>query len=486
MQWNNGTSSRQARSGGTRYKISRDRQDDDEDETIPCGCRAINAFVRTMTTRKTNGAVALLFFFAGFVLFRPVSSEQENAEGTVPRRSCSSYVAAVVIPNQYEFDLYYQQYVKDGGKDQIYATTEMVAGRKVHKLECYNPDYALDPVIRTIKNNPCFVAVVSGLGLVNGAMASQMLLSRYAAENLLVAGIAGSTNGIAAIDRIHNSVATAAAEQGASSYICECDVVIPSSWAVTDLQVWTRNGASRDDPIPLEEVDYTRQAPAEPFEHCPVDQRGLIWTQPSHLAKNNGDVEKGFFMPVDDRLLRIAQEVASHPDADSSLLPCRTNKVFPFCGGGGHQEEERASRIVVGTTNGGSANTFLANGYRALWLLRKYNISVVEMETAAAAQVAYTNGIPYLGIRGISDNVNADVIDGAAGNLTSALPHIDHAQTSMRNAAAVLDGMLRRLCREAADLEDQQQDTSSARHYWDIRVFWSVHLALLLLLSSLP
>ena len=362
----------------------------------------------------------------------------------------------------------------------------MVAGRKVHKLQCYNPDYALDPVIRTIQNNPCFVAVVSGLGLVNAAMASQMLLSRYSAENLLVAGIAGSINGIAAIDHGDNSVVAAAAERGASSYICECDVVIPSSWAVTDLQVWTRNGASRDDPIPLEEVDYTRQAPAEPFEHCPVDRRGLIWTQPSHLAKNNGDVEQSFFMPVDDRLLRIAQEVASHPDADTSLLPCRTNEVFSFCGDGGHQEEERSSRIVVGTTNGGSANTFLANGYRALWLLRKYNISVVEMETAAAAQVAYTNGVPYLGIRGISDNAIADAVDDAAGNLTSVLPHIDHAETSMRNAAAVLDGMLRRLCREAADLEDQQQDTSSARHYWDIGVSSSIYVALLLMLLSLP
>ena len=43
--------------------------------------------------RKMTGAVAL-FFLLGLVLFRPVSSKQENDE-------CTSYVAAVVIPNQY-------------------------------------------------------------------------------------------------------------------------------------------------------------------------------------------------------------------------------------------------------------------------------------------------------------------------------------------------------------------------------------------------
>lgn len=379
-----------------------------------------------------------------------------------------------------EFDLYYQQYRKDGGKDQIYATTEMVGGRTVHKLQCYNPDFALDPVIRdNLRNNPCFVGVVSGLGLVNAAMASQMLLSRYSAEHLLVAGIAGSTISAGAFDHNNNSMTTSAESAG-----CECDVMIPSSWAVTDLQMWTRNGASRDDPIPLEGVDYTRQAPAEPFELCPADDRGLIWTQPSHLAKNNGDVEKGFFMPVDDRLLRIAQEVASHPDADLSLVPCKINEEISFCGGSGHQEEERPSRILVGTTNGGSANTFVANGYRALWLLRKYNISVVEMETAAAAQVAYTNGIPYIGIRGISDNVIFDAINSG---LTTDLPHIDHAEASMRNAAAVLDGMLRRLCREAADLGDPKASSSASSYSafprWGVGVTWSVHLALLLLLS---
>ena len=64
----------------------------------PLTRRAIDARVRTMTTttRKMTGVVALSFFLTiGFVLFRPVSSEQENA------RSCTSYVAAVVIPNQY-------------------------------------------------------------------------------------------------------------------------------------------------------------------------------------------------------------------------------------------------------------------------------------------------------------------------------------------------------------------------------------------------
>ena len=79
---------------------------------------------------------------------------------------------------------------------------------------------------------------------------------------------------------------------------------------------------------------------------------------------------KKFYWPADERLLKIAQEVGT----TDKLIQCPSK-----C---------RNETILVGNTNGGSSNTFLANAEKAIWLLETYNISVVDMESSSAAQVA--------------------------------------------------------------------------------------------------
>lgn len=196
-------------------------------------------------------------------------------------------------------------------------------------------------------------------------------------------------------------------------------------------------GSTPDDPIPLDGIDFQKVPPAYPY------QRGqnLTWVEPSHFIQGNGNVAKKFYWPVDDRLLKIAKEVGTADKLIQCPSTCR-----------------KEAQVHVGKTNGGSSNTFLANAEKAVWLLETYNVSVVDMESAAAAQVAHTNDVPFLGIRGISD-------DGADGLVVAQedLSSIDTSAVSMQNAASVLNDMLLRLCSDAAEFGNDTDDKSGTK-----------------------
>ena len=58
-------------------------------------------------------------------------------EGVVDPYTCTSFVTGIVWPNKYEFDLYLEQYKKEGGRPDEYATIEQ--GRRGKKLvQCYD------------------------------------------------------------------------------------------------------------------------------------------------------------------------------------------------------------------------------------------------------------------------------------------------------------------------------------------------------------
>lgn len=76
------------------------------------------------------------------------------------------------------------------------------------------------------------------------------------------------------------------------------------------------------------------------------------------------------------------------------------------------------------------------------------------METAAAAQVATTYEVPFIGLRGISDTVVSQenqLILECTEPCRDCTNHADGAEVAMRNVAALVDGMLIRLCDEAAE-----------------------------------
>lgn len=50
-----------------------------------------------------------------------------------------------------------------------------------------------------------------------------------------------------------------------------------------------------------------------------------------------------------------------------------------------------------------SGNGFVDNADYREWISRTFEASAVDQETAAIAQVAYTNGVPFIAFRGLSD-----------------------------------------------------------------------------------
>jgi adenosylhomocysteine nucleosidase len=71
----------------------------------------------------------------------------------------------------------------------------------------------------------------------------------------------------------------------------------------------------------------------------------------------------------------------------------------------------RLGRVVTG-------DSFLASTERAAWLRRTFSADAVEMEGAAALQVAHDHGVPMVLLRVISDGAN----DAAALTYTEFLP----------------------------------------------------------------
>lgn len=70
----------------------------------------------------------------------------------------------------------------------------------------------------------------------------------------------------------------------------------------------------------------------------------------------------------------------------------------------------RAGRVATG-------DSFLADAGRARWIAKTFEADAVEMEGAAAAQVAADNGVPMVLVRVISDAAG----DGAAGSFEAFL-----------------------------------------------------------------
>merc|ERR1712087_623625 len=83
---------------------------------------------------------------------------------------------------------------------------------------------------------------------------------------------------------------------------------------------------------------------------------------------------------------------------------------------------------------GGSGSIFVDNAAWRIWAAETYNVSVLEMESGAFAQVAITFGMPYIVIRSVSDLAGGDPQNNKADTF------VDIAAT---NAALVAEELVR-------------------------------------------
>ncbi len=227
------------------------------------------------------------------------------------------------------------------------------------------------------------VVVETGMSPVNAAMALQLTLLKYPITHVLFAGVAGGTD--------------PALEVG--------DVVIPERWAYHD------------------EAAYFNE-----------DGKGG-YHQAAYFKKKYPNF--GMIHPDDVVATRASQpgfkRTPTFP-ADSALLAAARRaleKLGPIKG----EVTGRTLRVEVGGT-GVTGSVFLDNAAYREHLFKVWQARCTDMETVAYAHVCYTNEVPFLAIRALSD---------LAGGQQGANVIDDHEHTSSVNAVRVLRAVLKEL-----------------------------------------
>lgn len=215
----------------------------------------------------------------------------------------------------------------------------------------------------------------------NAGITTQLLLSLFNVKGVLHFGIAGNANTQLEIG----------------------DVTIPKFWAHTGLWLWQRNGDGPDDELPLESNgDYTRNIGYLKFSDYNNDTTtrhnnsfkgnllNRVWYQPEEVFPISTTPETrqhAFWVPVDKHYYALAKKLEGMKLEQcinaTSCLP-RTPKVA------------RVKR-------GASANTFVDNGAYRTFLSTKFNVTPIDMESAAVALICYQQKIPFIAIRALSD-----------------------------------------------------------------------------------
>ena len=203
----------------------------------------------------------------------------------------------------------------------------------------------------TIERQPV-VLFKSGISMVNAAMTAQLAIDRFTVKAIAFSGIAGGVDPNLEIG----------------------DVVVPDAWGEYLEAVFARekNGV------------YT----VPPFEEKQLANFGMIFPQPVQIARGTNPPEKRYWFPVDPQLLELARRTAGRV----TLKDCTAE----------HKCLVHKPKIVVGG-HGVSGQAFVDNTAFREWAYKTFDAKVLDMESAAVAQVAYANQTPFIAFRSLSD-----------------------------------------------------------------------------------
>ena len=203
----------------------------------------------------------------------------------------------------------------------------------------------------TIEHKPV-VLFESGVSMVNASMTTQLALDRFRIQKIAFSGIAGGVD--------------TALEIG--------DVIVPDSWGEYLETVFAR------------EKDGVYTVPE--FEEKPFPNFGMMFPQAVRIATGGREPEKRFWFPVDPRLLAAARRAMGAV----TLKDCTPE----------HKCLLHKPKIVVGG-HGVSGQAFVDNAAFREYARKTFDASVLDMESAAVAHVAYANGTPFIAFRSLSD-----------------------------------------------------------------------------------
>ena len=220
--------------------------------------------------------------------------------------------------------------------------------------------------------------------MTNAAMNTQLVLDRFRVTHLLVSGIAGGVN-----PALHIGDVTVAQRWGQYLEVLMAREVTPGKYAVP---AW--------------------------MDDAKLPNFGMLYPRPVSVrsAGHNGE-EKKFWFEVNPQMLALARSISN-----TALTNCTDGNRSP------KKCLAEVPRVVVGG-NGVSGQAYMDNAAFRAYSFKTFEANVLDMETAAAAQVAYSNGVPFIAFRSLSDlagggdgeNEISTFMNLAAGNAAKVL-----------------------------------------------------------------
>ncbi len=205
----------------------------------------------------------------------------------------------------------------------------------------------------TLQGKPV-VLLQSGVSMVNAAMNTQLVLDRFKVTHILFSGIAGGVN-----PALHIG-----------------DVSVPERWGQY-LEV-----------LMAREVAPGRYRAPPWMKDFAGPRFGMMMPRPVGVrSAAHPGVEHRFWFDVDAQLLAVARRIEG-----TVLAGCDAAR----------QCLAHAPRVMVGGA-GVSGQAFVDNAALRRWAFKSFSANVLDMESAATAQVAYSNGVPFLAFRSLSD-----------------------------------------------------------------------------------
>ena len=197
------------------------------------------------------------------------------------------------------------------------------------------------------------VLFLSGVSMVNAAMTTQQALDHFDITSIVFSGIAG----------------------GVDPSLSVGDVVVSDQWGQYLEAIFAR------------ESEGAFAIP--PFLDTQFPNFGMIYPNESEVVRDGSpEPEDRFWFPVDGKLLETARQVASEV-------------TLAKCAGEGRCLSTQPKVLVGG--NGVSGPAFVDNAAFREFTFDTFQAKVLDMESAAMAHVAYSNGVPFIAFRSLSD-----------------------------------------------------------------------------------
>jgi adenosylhomocysteine nucleosidase len=231
------------------------------------------------------------------------------------------------------------------------------------------------------------VLLAAGISMVNATMGTQVALDHFVIEAVVFSGIAG----------------------GASPDINIGEGTVPGRWAQYQEHVFT---------------DASRAGWRRGWRSEALGSFGMMYPQQVRATAANGEADTEnlkLWFDVDAELLARVEGLAA-------------SVTLERCGSDGDCLDYEPIVRVGG--NGVSGPTFVDDAAYRDWVWETFAPDGFDMETAAVGHVAYANGVPYIGIRSISDMAGANPNENRVESF---------APIAARNAAIVVRALLRDL-----------------------------------------